>query len=64
MTDSTDDVDWYIPPDCYLDNYDDILCKLELIANADLSNFENQQHMINYMKKIARSLINEMDNNE
>lgn len=54
MSETTDDMQAW--SDAYCDNYDEIDVEyfLEKIANAELSDFNNQHHMINYMKKMAR----------
>jgi len=61
MSDSTDDVDWYD------EDYDDdridltkLIRKLEKIAYADLDNFKNEQHMINYMKKMTKIIMSDL----
>lgn len=55
MSDTTDDMEAYSGMcEDYNDIDPDIVDALEKIAYCKLSNFQNEQHMINYMKKIAR----------
>lgn len=62
MSDSSDDMEAYSG---FCEDQDDIpkvRYFLEKIANAELKDFNNQQHMINYMKKMARLAYTQLKN--
>ena len=61
MSDSSDDMELY---SSYLESYDEMKIEigLENIINCKLSDFNDEKHMINYMKKIARNLLKDLSN--
>lgn len=61
MSDSSDDMEMY---SSFCDDYDqsDVGYFLEKIKNAQLKDFNDQNHMINYMKKMAKLAYDQLHN--
>jgi hypothetical protein len=59
MSDSNDDVEVYSSM-CELDEESRLELGLIKITECELSQFNDQNHMINYMKKIARNLLEQL----
>lgn len=61
MSDSSDDMEMW---SSYLEAFDEMKINnaLERIIECDISEFKNERHMINYIKKIAKNILKELEN--